>query len=60
MLAEIFMVRWEAKVRLAEEVLPSSTSRFIPFNTRSQFSSGKRTSRARNLQTKSGLPRVDR
>ena len=31
MLAEIFMVRSEARARLVEEVLPSSTSRFIPF-----------------------------
>jgi hypothetical protein len=37
MLAEIFMVRSEAKARLVEEVLPSSTSQFIPFNPRSQF-----------------------
>ena len=37
MLAEIFMLR-EAKVRLAEEVLPSSTSLFIPLNPRRQFS----------------------
>jgi hypothetical protein len=37
MLAEIFMVRSEAKERLVEEVLPSSTSQFVPFNPRSQF-----------------------
>jgi hypothetical protein len=37
MLAEIFMVRSEAKARLVEEVLPSSTSRFIPFAPSSQF-----------------------
>ena len=37
MLAEIFMVRLETEARLAEEVLPSSTSRFIPFSPRSQF-----------------------
>jgi hypothetical protein len=38
MLAEIFMVRSEAQARLVEEVLPSSTSRFIPFSpSRSQF-----------------------
>ena len=37
MLAEIFMVRLEAKARLVEDVLPSSTSSFIPFSPRSQF-----------------------
>ena len=37
MLAEVFMVRSEAKARLAEEVLPSSTSRSIPFSPSSQF-----------------------
>jgi hypothetical protein len=37
MLAEIFMVRSEAKARLVEEVLPSSTSSFIPFSPRTQF-----------------------
>ena len=36
MLAEIFMVRSEAEARLLEEVLPSSTSRFIPFRPSSQ------------------------
>ena len=37
MLAEIFMVRSEAKARLVEDVLPSSTSCFIPFSPRTQF-----------------------
>ena len=37
MLAEIFMVRSEAKARLVEEVLPSSTSQFIPCSPRTQF-----------------------
>jgi hypothetical protein len=37
MLAEIFMVRSEAKARLVEEVLPSSASQFIPFSPRTQF-----------------------
>ena len=37
MLAEIFMVRSEAKARLVEEVLPSSNSPFIPLSPRSQF-----------------------
>ena len=37
MLAEIFMVRLEVEARLVEEVLPPSTSRFIPFSPSSQF-----------------------
>ena len=37
MLSEIFMVRSEARARLVEEVLPSSTSSFIPFSPRTQF-----------------------
>jgi hypothetical protein len=37
MLAEIFMVRSEAEVRLMDKVLPSSTSCFIPFSPTSQF-----------------------
>ena len=37
MLAEIFMVRLEAEVRRVEEVIPSSTSRFIPFSPSSPF-----------------------
>jgi hypothetical protein len=37
MMAEIFMLRLEAKARLVEDVLPSSTSQFIPFGTRTQF-----------------------
>jgi hypothetical protein len=37
MLAEIFMVRSEAKARLVEDVLPSSSSLFIPISPRSQF-----------------------
>jgi hypothetical protein len=31
------MVRSEAKARLVEEVLPSSTSLFVPFIPRTQF-----------------------
>jgi hypothetical protein len=50
MLAEIFMVLSEAKARLVEEVLPSSTSQFVPFSPRSQFVSRKRTQRAQKLQ----------
>jgi hypothetical protein len=37
MLAEIFMVRLQAEARFVEEVLPSRTSRFIPFSPRTQF-----------------------
>jgi hypothetical protein len=37
MLAEIFMVRLEAAARALKETVPSSTSRFIPFNPNSQF-----------------------
>jgi hypothetical protein len=37
MLAEVFMVRSEAEARLVKEVLPSSTSRFIPCSPNSQF-----------------------
>ena len=37
MLAESFMVRLEAEARLVAEVLPSSTSRFLPFSPSSQF-----------------------
>jgi hypothetical protein len=37
MLAEIFMVRLEVEARLVEEVLPWSTSRFVPFSASSQF-----------------------
>jgi hypothetical protein len=36
MLAEIFIVRSEAEARLMEDVLPSSTSRFIAFRLTSQ------------------------
>ena len=37
MLAEIFMVRSEAKVTVGGRNFPSSTSRFIPFSPRTQF-----------------------
>ena len=37
MLAEIFMVRVEAQARQVQDVLPSSTSSFIPFSPKSQF-----------------------
>jgi hypothetical protein len=37
MLAEIFMVRLEAKPRALQEKLPSSTSQFVPFNKEGQF-----------------------
>jgi hypothetical protein len=37
MLAEIFMLRLEAERRLAQDILPSSASRRIPFSPKSQF-----------------------
>jgi hypothetical protein len=37
MLAEIFMLRSEAKARSVEEALPSSTSRLVPLSPRKQF-----------------------
>jgi hypothetical protein len=37
MLAEIFMMRLEAERRLAQEILPTSASRLIPFSPKSQF-----------------------
>jgi hypothetical protein len=37
LLAEIFMVRLEAKPRALQEKLPSSTSQFVPFNKEGQF-----------------------
>jgi hypothetical protein len=36
MLAEIFMMRLEVEGRLVQEVLPSSTSGFIPFSPKSE------------------------
>jgi hypothetical protein len=37
MLAEIFMVRVEAKARVSEETPPPSNSRFAPFVGSSEF-----------------------
>jgi hypothetical protein len=37
MLAEIFMMRLEAAPRPPQEILPSSTSQFVPFNENGQF-----------------------
>jgi hypothetical protein len=37
MLAEIFMMRSEVEARLVEDILPSSTSPFIPFRPSGQF-----------------------
>jgi hypothetical protein len=37
MLAEIFMLRLEAAVRLMDKTLPSSTSLFVPFRPEPQF-----------------------
>jgi hypothetical protein len=37
MLAEIFMLRLEIAARLMQEILPSSTSRFVPFSPETEF-----------------------
>jgi len=37
MLAEIFMVRFEATPRMWQEKPPSSTSQFVPFHKEGQF-----------------------
>ena len=47
MLAEIFMMRLEAERRLAQEVLPSSASRLIPFSPKVNSLSRKRTKKLR-------------
>ena len=56
MLAEIFMVRLEAEARLVEEVLPSSTSRFLPFSPKSQF--GLKEAERRAQEALSEEPRL--
>ena len=55
MLAEIFMVRLEAEARLVEEVLPSRTSRFIPFSLKRQFGFKDGPQGQRSSQANSGL-----
>ena len=57
MLAEIFMVRLETEARLVEEVLPSSTSRFIPFSPRSQFVLDLQGEKAPNKERPAGVVR---
>jgi hypothetical protein len=37
MLAEIFMLRLEATARISQEILPSTTSKFMPFDRSDQF-----------------------
>jgi hypothetical protein len=37
MLAEIFMLRLEARPRVLHETLPSSSSQFVPFEGSGQF-----------------------
>ena len=37
MLAEIFMLRLETAARLLREILPSSTSTFVPFSPETQI-----------------------
>ena len=60
MLAEIFIVRLEAEARLAEEVLPSRTSRFIPFSLKRQFGFKETESEAAEAPSKVPLVRVVR
>jgi hypothetical protein len=60
MLAEIFMVRLEAEARLVEEVLPSSTSRFIPFSASSQFAFKETDLKGDEAPTEERLVRVVR
>ena len=59
MLAEIFMVRSEAEARLVEEVLPPSTSRFIPFSPNSQFVFKETDLKGEEAPNKEPPPRVD-
>ena len=56
MLAEIFIVRLEAEARLAEEVLPSRTSRFIPFSLKRKF--GYKETAPKLTEATSKVPRV--
>ena len=58
MLAEIFMVRSEAQARSRDEILPSSTSRFIPFDPSSRFVLKKADKGDEAPREKSGLSRV--
>ena len=45
MLAEIFMMRLETAARGLKETVPSSASRFIPFNPNRQFAFKQRPDR---------------
>ena len=45
MLAEIFMARLEAALRMSQETLPSNASQFVPFNKNDQFALKDRTNR---------------
>ena len=45
MLAEVFMMQLEAAARVLKETVPSSTSRFIPFNPNRQFTFKQRPER---------------
>ena len=60
MLAEIFMVRLEAEARLVEEVVPSRTSRFIPFNLKRQFGFKETEPKAAEAPSKEPLVRLVR
>ena len=60
MLAEIFMVRLEAEARLVEEVVPSRTSRFIPFSLKRQFGFKETEPKAAEAPSKEPLVRLVR
>jgi hypothetical protein len=60
MLAGIFIVRSEAKGRLVEEVLPSSTSQFIPFRPRTHFTFKEADFRAKDAPSEERPVRVFR
>jgi len=60
MLAEIFMVRLEAEARLVEEVVPSRTSRFIPFNLKRQFGFKETEPKAAEAPSKEPLSEIVR
>ena len=60
MLAEIFMVRLEAEARLVEDVVPSRTSRFIPFSLKRQFGFKETEPKAAEAPSKEPLVRIVR
>jgi hypothetical protein len=60
MLAEIFMLRLEAKARLVQEVLPSSTSVFIPLSPRRRFSFTQPGLKSEEVPNEEQSAKVDR